>query len=328
MDVKFQPVGLAGGQQVQRRRENDFVLRKVLRWPRKIHGDVAVVQRVVDELNVLAQVEKFVRLDRLLQRPVVVVRVKNAGLGHDPGVFDGGGEQFQFLADLADFLEDAVVAFEVVRQDRAGKFFVADARLPPAKIKHAAGAARNQLVGEQPDDAGTHERIDVLPVDLAGLLFHDPETAIAVGRFDVRFFQRAEDVNVAGEFGGFGLDGRVAFNGDKVHDVGHVEVVEFAVERAQVDGDGMVGANFMQDIGLHPDKGDDGVAAKTVPIQQQRRVVRGGRMHGHRHFVQGGNDLSPVTQAQQSLRRSTVSYFTLSQFCHSRRESSLNDHSV
>ena len=88
-----------------------------------------------------------------------------------------------------------------MRQHRAEKFFVADARLPPAIIKHAARAARNQLVGEQPDDAGTHERVDVLPVDLAGLLFDDPKAAIAVGGFDVRFFQRAEDVNVAGEFG-------------------------------------------------------------------------------------------------------------------------------
>ena len=232
------------------------------------------MQRVVDELDVLAQVEKFVRLHRLLQRPVVVVGVKDAGFGHDPGVFEGGSEQFQFIADLADFLEDARVAFEVVRQQRAEEFFIADARLPPAIIKDAAGAARNELVGEQPDDAGPHERIDVLPVDLAGLLFDDPETAIAVGRPDVRLFQRAQHVNVAGQFGGFGLDGGVAFNGDKIHGVGHVEVIEFAAERAQVDGDGMVGAKFVQDIGLHPDEGDDGVAAKTVPIQQQRGIVR------------------------------------------------------
>jgi len=77
------------------------------------------------------------------------------------------------------------------------------------------------------------------------------------------FFQRAEDVNVAGEFGGFGFNGRVAFNRNEVHGGGHVEVIEFSAECAQVDGDGMVGANFMQNIGLHPDKGDDGVAAKN-----------------------------------------------------------------
>ena len=153
LDVKFQTVGLAGGQQVQRRRENDLVLRQVLGRPRKIHGNVAIMQRVVDELNVLAQVEKFVGLHRLLQRPIVVVGVKDAGLRDDLGVLERGREQFQFLADLADFLEDAVVAFEVVRQDRAVKFFVADARLAPAIIKHAARAAGNELIGEQPDDA-------------------------------------------------------------------------------------------------------------------------------------------------------------------------------
>ena len=52
--------------------------------PRKIHGDVAVMERVVDELNVLAQVEKFVGLHRLLQRPFVVVGVKDAGFAQRP----------------------------------------------------------------------------------------------------------------------------------------------------------------------------------------------------------------------------------------------------
>ena len=33
----------------------------------------------------------------------------------DLGVLERGREQLQFLADLADFLEDAVVAFEVMR---------------------------------------------------------------------------------------------------------------------------------------------------------------------------------------------------------------------
>ena len=72
---------------------------------------------------------------------------------HDLGVLERGREQFDFLADLADFLEDAAVAFEMVRQNGAVKFFAADARLAPAKIKHAAGAAGNQLIGEQPDHA-------------------------------------------------------------------------------------------------------------------------------------------------------------------------------
>ena len=45
LDVKFQAVGLAGGEQVQRRRENDFVLRKVFasaaRNPRRCCGRAA-----------------------------------------------------------------------------------------------------------------------------------------------------------------------------------------------------------------------------------------------------------------------------------------------
>jgi hypothetical protein len=59
LDVQFEAVGLAGGQQMQRRRENNFVLDKVLGGAREIHGDVAVVQRVVNELDVLAQVENL-----------------------------------------------------------------------------------------------------------------------------------------------------------------------------------------------------------------------------------------------------------------------------
>ena len=246
------------------------------------------MERVVDELNVLAQVEKFVGLHRLLQRPIVVVGVQDAGLRDDLGVLERGREQLQFLANLADFLVGAGIAFEVVRQDRAVKFFVADARLAPVIVKHAAGAAGNELIGEQPDDAGPHQRVDVLPVDLAGLLFNDPETAIAVRRFDVGFFQRAENVNVARQFGGFGFDGRPAFNGNKVHGVGHVEVIEFPVERAQVDGDGMVGAKLVQHVGLHANEGHDGVAAKPVPVQQQSRVVRRGRGHGHGHIFERG----------------------------------------
>ncbi len=209
-----------------------------------------------------------------------------------------GASSLQFLADLADFLVDAGIAFEVVRQDRAVKFFVADARLAPVIIKHAAGAAGNELIREQPDDAGSHQRIDVLPVDLAGFLFNNPETAVAVGRFDVGFFQRTEYVNVARQFGGFGLDGRLAFNGNEIDGVGHVEVVKFPVERAQVDGDGMVGAKLVQHIGLHANESHDGVAAKPVPVQQQSRVVGRGRGHGHGHVLEGGDNLTQITQPQ------------------------------
>src|SRR5208282_1573486 len=157
LDVKFQAVGLGGGEQMQRRRENNLVLKNILARPRKIHRDVAVVQRVVDELNVLAQVEIFVGLVRLLQRPVVFVAVKNADFGNNPGVLEGGREQFQFIADLADFHEHAVVALDVVRKDGAVKFFAANPGLTPAEKKDAARAAGNELIGEEPDEPGLHE---------------------------------------------------------------------------------------------------------------------------------------------------------------------------
>src|SRR5689334_20182251 len=98
----------------------------------------------------LAEVEKFAGLVRLLERPVVVMRIEDTGIGYHPGVLEGRGEQFEFFADLADFLEDTIVAFEMVRQHRAVKLFTADAGLPPTIIKHAARAARDQLVGKQP----------------------------------------------------------------------------------------------------------------------------------------------------------------------------------
>ena len=53
----------------------------------------------------LAQVEMFVWLHRLLQDVLIVVAVEDAGLGLDVTIFDGGREQFHFIAKLGDFLE-------------------------------------------------------------------------------------------------------------------------------------------------------------------------------------------------------------------------------
>ncbi len=144
LDVKFQPVGVAGGQQMQRRREDDFVFRQILVRAREIHQDIPVVQRGVDELNVLAQAEKFVRRIGLLQRPFVVVRVNDARFGGDLGVLERGREDFQFLADLRHFVEHAAAAFEVVRQQR---------RREISRSRTAAGAsgktARRSRRGKQ-----------------------------------------------------------------------------------------------------------------------------------------------------------------------------------
>ena len=76
---------------------------------------VSVVKRVVNKLDVFAQAEKFARLVGLLQRPVVFVAVKDCDFGNDVFAQDRGREQFQFLAELADFAEDAAAAFKVMR---------------------------------------------------------------------------------------------------------------------------------------------------------------------------------------------------------------------
>ena len=154
------------------------------------------------------------------------------------------------------------------------------------------------MIREQPGDAGPHQRVDILPIDLTGFLFNDPEATIAVRHFDIRFFERAENVNVAGRFCGYGFNRRIAFNGDEIHSRRHIEVVELLMKRAQIDSDWMIGAKLAQHIGLHSNEGDNGIAAKPVPVQQQRRVVRHGCGHGHGHVVERGNDLSQITQTE------------------------------
>ena len=54
---------------------------KGLPRPGEIHRDIPVMQRGVKELDVLAQAEMLVGLHRLLQRPIVIVAVENAGAG-------------------------------------------------------------------------------------------------------------------------------------------------------------------------------------------------------------------------------------------------------
>ena len=99
------------------------------------------MQRVVEELNMIAQIEEFVRLHWLLQSPVVFMTVKNANISRDFCVFKRGSEQFEFFTDLADFLENARVAFKVMRQNSAMKFLIADARLTPGIVKNAIRTA-------------------------------------------------------------------------------------------------------------------------------------------------------------------------------------------
>ena len=73
------------------------------------------MERVVNQLNVLAQVKEFTGLDWLLQRPFIVMRIKDANVRHDFRIFDCGRQQLDFFADLGDFLERPAVSFAVVR---------------------------------------------------------------------------------------------------------------------------------------------------------------------------------------------------------------------
>src|ERR1700690_3629834 len=60
LDVKFQAVGVAAGKHMKRRRKNDFVFRQILGRLREIHWNVAIMQRIVNKLNMFAQAEKFI----------------------------------------------------------------------------------------------------------------------------------------------------------------------------------------------------------------------------------------------------------------------------
>ena len=121
---------------MQRRGKDKLVARQVLGGPREIHRDIPVMQRVVEELDVLAQAEELVRLHRLLQRPIIVVAVEDAGFRLHARAFDGRRQQLHLVAQLGDFLEYAGVGVGVVRHDRAVELLAAETRLPPAEEDH------------------------------------------------------------------------------------------------------------------------------------------------------------------------------------------------
>ena len=153
LNVEFEQVRFAAGEQFQRRRNHQFVFRQVLGGPREIHRDVPVVERVVKELDVLPMIEIAVGLRSLLQRPFVFVAEENARFRHDPGSLEHRRQQFHFIANVADFPVNPVVTAAVVRQHAPVELFRTDPRLPPEEVKQAGGAAGNRLVSEQPDDA-------------------------------------------------------------------------------------------------------------------------------------------------------------------------------
>ena len=75
------------------------------------------------------------------KRPIVIVRVQDAGFGNDSRAFQSGGQHLDFFPDLADFLEGAAVRLDVMGQNGAKEFLVPDAGLAPVIIQHAARAA-------------------------------------------------------------------------------------------------------------------------------------------------------------------------------------------
>src|SRR5208283_2571356 len=94
LDIELEAVGLATGEQVEGRREDQLIAGEVLERTGKINQDIPVVEGVIEELNVLAEIKVFVGLIRLLQGPVVVVAIEDAGLGLDSRAFERGSEQF------------------------------------------------------------------------------------------------------------------------------------------------------------------------------------------------------------------------------------------
>src|ERR1700743_2369835 len=55
LDVQLEAVSIAAGKEMQRWGEDDLVFGKIFAGARKIHGDIAVMQRVVYQLNMFAQ---------------------------------------------------------------------------------------------------------------------------------------------------------------------------------------------------------------------------------------------------------------------------------
>ena len=215
------------------------------------------------------------------------------------GALERRRQQLHFVAQLRDFLKDPAVGTQGVRHDRSMKFLGAKPRLTPAEKDNGGGTARNQLISEHAQDARTHQRIDILPGHIAGLLLHDPKTRIAIRRANVGFFKRTQHVDFTGQFGRFRFESRRAFDGNEINRHGQVEMVEAVQQRAQIGRDRALRSQLVQHVGLHFDKLNDGVAAEAAPIQHQRGVVDRWRGHRHRHLIPLLNDLAPMAQAHE-----------------------------
>src|SRR5260370_39858812 len=99
-----------------------------------------MMQAVIDELDVVSQIEEFVGLHRLLERPIIIVAEENAGFGHDLGALYDGGKQFDLLAQMAYFLVGAPVLAAVMSHGGPVELFGAGVRLPAGASTIAASA--------------------------------------------------------------------------------------------------------------------------------------------------------------------------------------------
>src|SRR5882672_6030261 len=279
--------------------ENEPVTGEVLGRAGKVHLDIAIVERVIEKLDMVTEIEKLVGLHGLLQSPIIVMAVKDAGFGLDVSAFKGRSQQFQFVAKLGNFLKNATISAGIVREHGAVELLRTEAGLTPAEEKNGGRAAGNQLIGEHAQHTRPYQGVDILPGDVARLLLHDPKAIVTVGGADFGFFKRTEHVNFAGQLGGFGFERGGAFDGDKIDDLGEVEVIEAVEERAQICRDRALGSQLVEQVSLHFDELHDGVAAKAAPIEHERRVMNGGGVHGHGDLVPTFHDLPPMAQAHE-----------------------------
>src|ERR1051325_7876726 len=279
--------------------DDEFVTRKIFGRPRKIDRDISIVKGGIEQEDMVAQVEIFVRLHGLLQHVFIVVAIEDAGFSLDVAVFDGRREQFHFVAQLGDFLVDAAILAGGMRKHSAVEFFCAKARLTPAEKENGSRAARNQLISKHAQHAGAHERIDILPANVSGFLLHDPEPFVAVGCTDAVLFERTKHVDFARKFRRAGLENASALDGNKIDHFGEVEMIESMEERPQICGDRTIGRDFVENVGLDFYELDDGIAAETAPIEDQRGIMDGRRGHGHGDLVPTGDDLAPMAQAHE-----------------------------
>jgi hypothetical protein len=88
LDVELEQVGLAARQQMQGGGDDELVFGEFLGGMAEIDRDIAVVQRVVEELEMFALLEQVVGLRPQLQGPVVFLANDQGHLGDDPGILE------------------------------------------------------------------------------------------------------------------------------------------------------------------------------------------------------------------------------------------------